>query len=73
MANEFAGAVKQLVSDKGISEDLILKTIEMALVAAYKKKFGTASNAETVIDEENHIVKIYSKKEIVETVEDPVF
>jgi N utilization substance protein A len=73
MANEFAGAVKQLVSDKGISEDLILKTIEMALVAAYKKKYGTASNAETVIDEENHLVKIYSKKEIVEKVEDPVF
>jgi N utilization substance protein A len=73
MANEFAGAVKQLVADKGISEDLILKTIEMALVAAYKKKFGTASNAETVIDEENHVVKIYSKKEIVEEIEDPVF
>jgi N utilization substance protein A len=73
MANEFAVAVKQLVADKGISEDLILKTIEMALVAAYKKKFGTASNAETVVDEENHLVKIYSKKEIIEKVEDPVF
>jgi N utilization substance protein A len=73
MANEFAGAVNQLVADKGISEELILKTIEMALLAAYKKKFGTASNAETVIDEENHVVKIYSKKEIVEEVENPVF
>ncbi|UCB45493.1 MAG: transcription termination/antitermination protein NusA [Spirochaetota bacterium] len=73
MVNEFSGAVKQLVSDKGISEELILKTIEMALLAAYKKKFGTASNAETVIDEENHLVKIYSKKEIVEEVENSVF
>ncbi len=73
MANEFAVAVKQLVSDKGISEDLILKTIEMALLAAYKKKFGTASNAETYIDEDNHVVKIYSKKEITEVVKNPVF
>ncbi len=73
MANELGEAVKQLVADKGISEDLILKTIEMALLAAYKKKFGTTSNAETIIDEENDVVKIYSKKEIVEDVEDPVF
>ncbi len=73
MANELGEAVKQLVADKGISEELILKTIEMALLAAYKKRFGTTSNAETFIDEENDVVKIYSKKEIVEHVEDPVF
>ena len=73
MSEEFAEAVKQLVADKGISEDLILKTIEMALLAAYKKKFGTASNAETVIDEDKHIVKIYSRKAIVEKVKDSVF
>jgi len=73
MSDEFAEAVKQLVADKGISEELILKTIEMALLAAYKKKFGTTSNAETYIDEENHLVKIYSKKDIVEKVKDETF
>ncbi len=73
MTNELSEAVKQLVADKGISEELILKTIEMALLAAYKKKFGTTANAETYIDEENDIVKIYSKKGIVEAVENPVF
>jgi len=73
MANEFSEAVKHLVADKGISEELVLKTIEMALLAAYKKKYGTTANAETVIDEENDLVKIYSKKEIVEKIGDPVF
>jgi N utilization substance protein A len=73
MANELSEAVKQLVADKGISEELILKTIEMALLAAYKKKYGTTSNAETYIDDENDVVKIYSKKEIVEKVDEPVF
>jgi N utilization substance protein A len=73
MAGELSEAVKQLVADKGISEELILKTIEMALLAAYKKKYGTTSNAETYIDEENDLVKIYSKKEIVDQVEEPVF
>jgi N utilization substance protein A len=73
MAGEFADAVKELVADKGISEELVLKTIEMALLAAYKKRFGTTSNAETYLDEEHHLVKIYSKKEIVEAVNNPVF
>ena len=45
----------------------------MALLAAYKKKYGTTSNAETYIDEEHDVVKIYSKKEIVDKVEEPVF
>ena len=73
MAGDLSEAVKQLVADKGISEELILKTIEMALLAAYKKKYGTTSNAETYIDEEHDVVKIYSKKEIVDKVEEPVF
>ena len=47
MINEFAEAVNQLVANKGISEELVMKTVEMALLAAYKKKFGTTSNAET--------------------------
>ncbi len=73
VANDFAEAVKELVADKGISEELVLKTIEMALLAAYKKKFGTTSNAETFIDLDNHTVKIYSKKIIVDKVKDPTF
>ena len=47
------------------------------LLVGYKmkvwKKYGTTSNAETYIDEEQDVVKIYSKKEIVEKVEEPVF
>ncbi len=45
MATGLADAVKQLVQDKGISEELVRKTIEDFLLAAYKKKYGTADNA----------------------------
>ena len=38
MNQEFIGALREIVKDKGISEDLIFTTIEDALVAAYKKK-----------------------------------
>ncbi|RKX91102.1 MAG: transcription termination/antitermination protein NusA [Spirochaetes bacterium] len=71
--SDFSEAVKELVADKGISEELVLKTIEMALLAAYKKKFGTTSNAETVIDTDNHTIRIYSRKTIVDNVKDPTF
>lgn len=37
MASEMAEAIHQLISEKGIPEDLIVKTLEEAILAAYKK------------------------------------
>jgi len=65
-------AVKQLVQDKGISEELVLKTIEEALLAAYKRKYGTSENAVVKFSEEGTEVTIYSQKKIVDEVYDPV-
>ncbi|TFG85150.1 MAG: transcription termination/antitermination protein NusA [Spirochaetales bacterium] len=72
MASDMAEAIRQLIYEKGISEDLVLKTIEDALVAAYKKRFGTAENAVVRFLENYEGVEILSKRTIVEDVEDPV-
>ena len=49
MNQEFIGALKEIVKDKGISEDLLFTTIEDALVAAYKKNYaGPTSSAQNV-------------------------
>ncbi|HCX96273.1 MAG TPA: transcription termination/antitermination protein NusA, partial [Spirochaetaceae bacterium] len=45
MASEMAEAIRQLISEKGIPEELIIKTLEDSILAAYKKKFGTSENA----------------------------
>ena len=45
MSSEMALAIRQLVQDRGISEDLIVKTVEDVLLAAYKRRFGTSENA----------------------------
>lgn len=58
-------AIKGLVNREGISEDLVLKTVEEALLAAYKKRYGTQSNAVTKIDNVNGEVFLYSRKEVV--------
>lgn len=72
MASEMANAIRQLIDEKGISEDLIVKTVEDALLAAYKKKYGTNENAVVRFKDNYEGVDIYAKKTIVEDVDDPV-
>ncbi|NOY10410.1 MAG: transcription termination/antitermination protein NusA [Spirochaetes bacterium] len=72
MSSNMAQAIKQLVQDKGISEELILKTIESSLLAAYKKKYGSTENAVVKFNDDGTEVTIFAQKKIVETVENPV-
>ena len=72
MAGELYEAIRLLVQDRGISEELIRKTIEEFLFAAYKKKFGTSDNAVVRFSEDDEDVTIYARREIVEEVYDPV-
>ena len=45
MSNDLGEAIRTLVNERGISEDLVLETIKGLLLAAYKRKFGTSDNA----------------------------
>jgi N utilization substance protein A len=65
-------AIRLLVQDNGISEDLVRRTIEEFLLAAYKKKYGTADNAVVRFSEEGSDVTLYAQRKIVEDVYDPV-
>ncbi len=67
-----ADAIRQLVQDKGITEELVVKTIEDFLLAAYKRKFGTTENAIVRFNDDESEVSLFSRKKIVEEVEDPV-
>ena len=75
MNQEFIGALKEIVKDKGISEDLLFETIEDALVAAYKKNYAgptsSAQNVKVTIDRETGEIHVYSQKVVVEEVFDP--
>lgn len=76
MNQEFIGALKEIVKDKGISEDLIFTTIEDALVAAYKKNYASpttaAQNVKVTIDRETGEIHVYAQKVVVEDVYDGV-
>jgi len=72
MASGLTEAIRLLVQEKGISEELIHTTIEDFLLAAYKKKFGTADNAVVRFSEDDSEVSLFAQKKIVEDVYDPV-
>ncbi len=76
MNEEFVGALKELVKEKGISEDLLFTTIQDAMVAAYKKNYANANtNAQNVkvnIDRETGEIHVYAQKTVVDEVYDDV-
>ncbi len=72
MSASIAEAVRQLVHNKGISEDLILQTVEDILIVAYKKKFGTNENVVTKINEEKGEVSLFARKIVVDEVDDDI-
>ena len=68
---ELIQALEEIEKDKGIPKDMLLEAIKAALKSAYGKSgLGSKGNAEIEIDEENGEVHVYSKKEVVEEVED---
>lgn len=76
MNEEFVGALRELVKEKGICEDLIFTTIQDALVAAYKKNYANvntnAQNVKVNIDRETGEIGVYAQKIVVDEVYDDV-
>ena len=65
MSNDLGEAIRSLVSERGISEDLVLETIRGLLLAAYKRKFGTSDNAVVQFNEARDDVQLFARKTIV--------
>jgi N utilization substance protein A len=75
MQSDLSQAIKQLVQERGIPEDLVMSTIENFLLAAYKKKYGVVDNAVVRFSEDGTEVTLFAKKKIVldDDLEDPVY
>ena len=75
MQSELSQAIKQLVQERGIPEDLVMSTIENFLLAAYKKKYGVVDNAVVRFSDDAMEVTLFAKKKIVldDDLDDPVY
>ena len=66
MNHEFMEALDELEKDRGIDKEIIIDTIEQALLTAYKKNFGSAQNVRVSVDREGGEVRVYSQRRVVD-------
>ena len=72
MNKELIEALNILEKEKDISKESLFEAIENNLVVAYKNNFNKADNVTVTMDRETGDFHIYSQKEVVEEVMDPV-
>ncbi|WP_017471923.1 transcription termination factor NusA [Amphibacillus jilinensis] len=70
MSKELFDAIHYLGKEKGIDKDVLIEALEAALISAYKKNFKSATNVRVDLNEETGSMKVFSRKEIVDEVED---
>ncbi len=68
-SEEFIKAVKNIVKEKGISEDVVFEGMEQALTTAYKKNFDSKTNVKVDINRETGEIKVYSYLVVVDDVD----
>ncbi|GAP14090.1 NusA antitermination factor [Longilinea arvoryzae] len=72
MKNEFTLAFNEVLEEKQLPREIILKALESAMISAYRRAVN-ASNAqhiEATVDTETGKVTIFAEKEVVEDVQD---
>jgi N utilization substance protein A len=70
MNTEFINALNELEHGKGIRKDILLEAIEMALISAYRRKFGNNENARVEIDPDSGEIRVFVLRQVVEEMEE---
>ncbi len=68
---EFLEALKEIVREKGVNEDVMYEALEAALISGYKKDNASAENVHVEVDKNKGVVKLFAVKDVVSNVEDP--
>ena len=68
-SEEFIKAVKNIVKEKGISENVFFEGMEQPLVTAYKKNFDSKTNVRVEINRETGEIKVFSYLVVVDDVD----
>ncbi len=69
-SKELIKAIKLIVEEKNISEDIIFEALELALQTAYKKNFNSKTNVRVDINRESGDIKVYSYFVVVDAYDD---
>jgi len=71
VSSQLFEAIDNLANEKGIDKNILLEALEAALISAYKKNFKSASNVRVELNEDTGKMGVFSRKDVVETVENP--
>lgn len=69
--NEFFEAVAAMAAEKGVPEEALYEAISKSIVTSIKREHGDKDIVFCDINPEKSTIKVYVRKNIVETVEDP--
>ena len=65
-------ALETLEKERGIKKEYLIEQIEAALITAYKNNYKDSENVKVIVDTVSGETHIYSVKEVVEQIENPV-
>jgi transcription termination/antitermination protein NusA len=60
-----------IARERNISFEMLLEALEAALLTAYKRHFGSESNAIVIVDRQSGAYRVFHRRTVVDTVEDP--
>lgn len=69
MRSEFQAAIAQLIAEKGLPREVVVESVNNALLAAYRKSFGGGDNVRIEVDR-NGEVHVWASKRVVAQVKD---
>ena len=73
MNYEVLEALRQIAQEKNVNREMVIETLEVGLISAAKKRFGTADNVEVSFDNNLGTIEVVATKDVVddEEVEEP--
>ena len=73
MNYEVLEALGQIAQEKNVDKALVIETLEIGLLSATKRRFGTSDNVEVNIDANSGNIEVFATKSVVkdDEVEDP--
>ncbi len=70
MNSELLSAFRELGKEKGIVPEILFDAVEAALIAAYRKNFGSSQNVRVALDRHTGDINVYARKIVVEKIDD---
>ncbi|MHB2020603.1 MAG: NusA N-terminal domain-containing protein, partial [Candidatus Xenobia bacterium] len=71
MNTEFISALKAIEKERNIPLEMLMRALEDALAAAYKRNFGPNQNIIVEIERTTGAMKVFARKTVVAEVQDP--